>query len=174
MNADREPNRLPLRAGAMLLLAVAVVFIGLGWSSAAKSGDESPQEKLAKSGSQSTASSVVSSEGKSSSAATSEAPKSTTAGAADVPALCVLNAGSTKGWAKDVSDQLKSAGFTIGSEPGNLSTSSVTENTIFYGEGQEDAAQKVADAVPGGASLSVRPPAFTRCEGELAVVVVNP
>ena len=41
MNADREPNRLPLRAGAMLLFAVAVVFIGLGWHSAATSGDGS-------------------------------------------------------------------------------------------------------------------------------------
>ena len=29
MKADREPNRLPLRAGAMLLLAVAVLFLAL-------------------------------------------------------------------------------------------------------------------------------------------------
>ena len=45
MNADREPNRLPLRAGAMLLFAVAVVFVGLGWHSAATSGND-PEKAL--------------------------------------------------------------------------------------------------------------------------------
>lgn len=171
MNADREPNRLPLRAGAMLLLAVAVVFIGLGWNSAAKSDDETPQEKLANNPAQTT--SVTSESTAPSGTEPAGSPTSTPADAADVPKLCVLNAGSTKGLAKQVSDQLQSEGFTIGTEPGNLSTSSVTENTIFYGEGEEDAAKKVAESVPGGASLAERPATFTRCAGELVVVVVT-
>lgn len=174
MKADREPNRLPLRAGAMLLLAVAVVFLFLGAFSAARSGDETPAEKLAGADKSSqTASASVSpsakpTESSASSRATTPANTDT-----DVPKLCVLNAGNISGLAKEVADTLTSAGFTLGTAPGNLPTSSITENTIFYGEGQEDAAAKVAEQVPGGAQTEARPGAFTRCPGELAVIVVD-
>ena len=59
MNADREPNRLPLRAGAMLLFAVAVVFIGLGWHSAATSGDGSKAAETTETRNSFTAASVA-------------------------------------------------------------------------------------------------------------------
>lgn len=173
MKADREPNRLPLRAGAMLLLAVAVVFIGLGLNSALSSGDETPQERLAEVGRSAQATTTDSPTAQSTPSDTSSAPSSTSAQAGDGPKLCVLNAGTVTGLAQEVSDELKSAGFDIGTDPGNLTTSSVTENTIFYGDGEADAAEKVAEAVPGGASTEVRPAAFTRCPGELAVVVVT-
>lgn len=177
MKADRESNRLPLRAGAMLLLAVAVVFLALGWHSAATSGDESPRERLAEVGQSAQATETgdqsPAPESGSASPSTSAASGSSSAQTGDGPALCVLNAGTTTGLAKEVSDELKSAGFQVGSEPGNLTTSSVTENTVFYGEGEDAAAEKVAEAVPGGASTEARPAAFTRCPGELAVVVVS-
>ncbi|MCF8588630.1 LytR C-terminal domain-containing protein [Gordonia liuliyuniae] len=171
MKADRETNRLPLRAGAMLLLAVAVVFIGLGWHHAATSGDDD--------GGTSTAQSPTTSEAATPPASTpggeseSASPSSTTAAdTADVGSMCVLNAGTVTGLAGDVSDKLKEAGFDVsGAE--NLSTGSISENTVFYDEGQEEAAKKVADAVPGGASTDPRPAVFTRCEGELAVIVVT-
>lgn len=172
MKADRETNRLPLRAGAMLLLAVAIVFIGLGWHSAATSGDESAQEKLKQAGqSAQTTAATSGTDGSAATSSPSSAPSSTAA--ADGPKICVLNAGTVTGLANEVSDALAEAGFAIGTAPGNLSTSSVTENTVFYGEGEEEAAEKVAEAVPGGAEPYARPAAFTRCPGELAVVVVS-
>ncbi|WP_440712822.1 LytR C-terminal domain-containing protein [Gordonia sp. FQ] len=171
MKADRETNRLPLRAGAMLLLAVAVVFIALGWHSAASSGKESGKDKLEQAG-QSVASTEQAS-GTTTAPASTKPSDTTSTQAADVPKLCVLNAGTETGLAKKVSDDLKSKGFAIGTDPSNLSTSSVTENTIFYGEGEEAAAKKVAEAVPNGADVTVRPDNFTKCPGELVVVVVN-
>ncbi|WP_366942191.1 LytR C-terminal domain-containing protein [Gordonia sp. (in: high G+C Gram-positive bacteria)] len=156
----------------MLLLAVAVVFIALGWHSAASSGKESGKDKLEQAG-QSVASTEQAS-GTTTAPASTKPSDTTSTQAADVPKVCVLNAGTIKGRAKEVSDKLEAAGFTIGTAPDNLSTSSVNENTVFYGDGEESAAKKVADAVPGGASTDARPVNFTRCEGELVVIVVDP
>lgn len=179
MKADREPNRLPLRAGAMLLLAVAVVFIGLGWHSAATNGQESAEDKLANAGkSVQTITAQPTSEKSPSAKPTSAAPSKSASPSSSVRAgdslkLCVLNAGTTGGLAKKVSDELAAKGFAIGTDPANLSTSSVTENTVFYDEGDDEAAQKVADEITG-ATIEARPSAFTKCPGELAVVVVTP
>ncbi|MFT3716704.1 MAG: LytR C-terminal domain-containing protein [Gordonia sp. (in: high G+C Gram-positive bacteria)] len=165
MKADREPNRLPLRAGAMVLFALAVVFLFLGLFSVFSGGDD-PKDDLAKEGTATSASAAPSS----AAASSADKPK---VDASDVPKLCVLNAGTTTGLAKEVGDKLTAAGFALGTTPSNLSTSSVTENTIFYDAGDEAAAKKVADAVPGGADTTPRPEQFTRCPGELVVVVVQ-
>ncbi|MEJ9077150.1 LytR C-terminal domain-containing protein [Gordonia malaquae] len=169
MKADRETNRLPLRAGAMLLLAIAVVCIGLGWHSAATSGDDGKADLADTQTSASADQTPSASTPKK--ASTSTAP-STVTDAADVGTMCVLNAGTQTGLAGEVSDALKAAGFTV-SEAANLSTASISENTIFYGAGKESAAKKVAESVPGGADVTERPAAFTKCPGELAVVVVS-
>ncbi len=172
MNADRENNHLPLRAGAMLLLAVAVVALLLGIQSCSDSGKETAHDKLAEQN--------VPSETVTSSAPATQRPSgatssstSTTSVSASSSKVCVLNAGSISGLATEVSDELKSAGFTIGTDPANLATSSISENTVFYTDGQEEDAKKVAAAVPGGASAEERPDAFPRCEGEIAVIVVS-
>ncbi|MDY6809228.1 LytR family transcriptional regulator [Gordonia sp. HNM0687] len=159
MNADHEPSRLPLRAGAMMLLAVAIVFLGLGWHSAATSGDD-PEREL-----QDAQSQVATS--------TTQSAASTTASAsADTPQLCVFNAGSISGLAADVTESLQAAGFQT-DEPGNLSTASITENTIFYDDDQQSAAQEVADALGGDASLDPRPSSFTQCPDGIPVIVVT-
>lgn len=168
MNADREPNRLPLRAGAMLLLAVAVVFLFLGINSCSASNQESAHDKLAEAG-QSAQAKDPSASAK---PASSSAPKPSAA-PVDGPKVCVLNAGTTTGLAKKVGDALTSAGFALGTAPGNLSTASIDENTVFFGAGDEEAAKKVAAAVPGGAEASPRPDVFTKCPGELVVIVVK-
>ncbi|AZG46209.1 LytR C-terminal domain-containing protein [Gordonia insulae] len=160
MNPDREPSRLPLRAGAMLLLAVAIVFIGLGWHSAATSGDDPEQDLKA-------AQSQVSTTSTATSAASSSPSVS-----ADTPELCVFNAGSVSGLAGDVTDALKAKGFQT-AEPGNLTTSSVTENTVFYDDGQKSAADKVAEALGGDASVDPRPSSFTQCSDGIPVIVVT-
>ncbi|MFM9377035.1 LytR C-terminal domain-containing protein [Gordonia sp. VNK21] len=173
MKADREPNRLPLRAGAMLLLAVAVLFLALGIHSATKDDDPAKELEQAGQSAQLTETTSAGNGGGGTAGESTSPSKTTSADAADVPELCVLNAGTVTGLAKTVSDDLESAGFSIGTDPGNLSTSSVTENTVFYNEGEQSAGEKVAQAVPGGASAEARPAAFSNCPGEIAVVVVT-
>jgi hypothetical protein len=160
MNPDREPSRLPLRAGAMLLLAIAIVFVGLGWHSAATSGDD-PEKDLEAAQTQVTTTA----------AAPSSATSSSAAASADTPELCVFNAGSVSGLAGEVTDSLKAKGFQT-AEPSNLTTSSVTENTVFYDEGQKSAADQVASAL-GDASVDPRPSSFTQCSDGIPVIVVT-
>ncbi|GAC53846.1 LytR C-terminal domain-containing protein [Gordonia amicalis] len=156
MNADREPNRLPLRAGAMMLFAVAVVFIGLGWHSAATSGSEPEAETTA------TATSTP----------TSATPSSTSA-SASAKRVCVINAGQVSGLASDVTDLLKEKGYTM-AQPGNYTAGGFSENTIFYDEDSDKAqADQLADALGGTVSVEERPSSFTRCRGGLPVIVVT-
>lgn len=161
MNADRDTNRLPLRAGAMLLFAVAIVFIGLGWHSAATSGND-PEAAL-----QAAQASAP--------ATTSSAPASSTAAASDVK-ICVVNAGQIAGLAGEVADQLKEKGFTT-QKPSNYTRGGFSENTIVYSEAdQKDEAQKIADALSGDASVESRDnlgSSFAPCQGGIAVVVVS-
>ncbi len=171
MKPDRESTRLPLRAGAMLLLAISVVFLFLGINSCSAGSKESAHDKLAEAGqsAQATATETATT----SAPASSPASPSPSIDVSDVPKLCVLNAGTTGGLAKEVSDKLKSAGFAIGTAPGNLSTASIDENTVFYDDGAQEAAEKVAAAVPGGAEASPRPDVFDKCPGEIVVIVVE-
>ena len=147
----------------MLLLAVAIVFVGLGWHSAATSGDD-PERDLKAAQSQVTTTAAAPSSAASSS--------SSARASADTPELCVFNAGSVSGLAGEVSDSLKAKGFAT-TEPGNLTTSSVTENTIFYDEGQKSAADEVASALGGDTSVDPRPSSFTQCSDGLPVIVVT-
>lgn len=144
----------------MLLLAVAIVFVGLGWHSAATSGDD-PEKDLEAAQTQVTTTAAPSSSATSSSASAS----------ADTPELCVFNAGSVSGLAGEVTDSLKGKGFQT-AEPSNLTTSSVTENTVFYDEGQKSAADEVAAAL-GDASVDPRPSSFTQCSDGIPVIVVT-
>ncbi|MGC4933368.1 LytR C-terminal domain-containing protein [Gordonia sp. DT30] len=163
MNADRESNRLPLRAGAMLLFAVAIVCVGLGWHSAATSG-KNPEAQLraAQSG-----------------APTSAAPAPTQSSATNSAKVCVINAGTVNGLATVVDDQLKSKGFTTAgiTSESNYSQGGFTENTIVYSTpGQKAQAQKIAQALDNDYSVDSRAnmaSSFTRCAGGVAVVAVR-
>ncbi len=155
----------------MLLLAIAVVCLGLGIHQLTMS-DEAPDAGLKAAGE--SAQAAASAE-RSQQEAPSSTPAQTSARTADtagVPKLCVLNAGNVTGLAGEVSKTLTDAGFKVG-ETANLSTGSISENTIFFNPDQEEAAKKVAAAVPGGADLAARPAVFTRCADELAVIVVS-
>ena len=171
---ERDSNRLPLRAGAMLLLAVAIVFVGLGWHSAATS-DSNPEAQL-----QAAAASSSATPGTTAAPSTSSTASSTgTPGAAgessasaSSPLVCVFNAGTITGLAVEVTDALKAKGYRT-SAPGNLSTSSITENTVFYTPSQRTQAQQIASDLDGGASIDARPSAFTQCRGGIAVVVLT-
>ncbi len=175
MTPERDSNRLPYRAGAMLLLAVAIVFVGLGWHSAASS-DSNPEAQLqaAAASESSSPSTTASPSSPSSSAATSGTPGAAgeSSASASGPLVCVFNAGTVTGLAVEVTDELKSKGYRT-SAPGNLTTSSITENTVFYTASQRAQAQQIASDLGGGASIDARPSAFTQCRGGIAVVVLT-
>lgn len=156
----------------MLLLAIAVTCLGLGIHQLTTSGDD-PDAGLKAAGQ--SAEAAAGSTKQDAPTASTTAPPTTSETAAPVegvPPMCVLNAGNVTGLAGEVKDALTAEGFTVTTAE-NLSTASVSENTIFYTPDQEEAAKKVAEAVPGGAELNPRPDVFTRCLGELAVVVVS-
>ncbi|GAA1482199.1 hypothetical protein GCM10009624_26390 [Gordonia sinesedis] len=160
MNADREPNRLPLRAGAMLLFAVAVVFIGLGWHSAA-TADSDPEAGLEAAARSNSATA----------SATSASPSSSAA--AGSTRICVINAGSVSGLAAEVTDDLKQKGFRT-APPRNYDGGGFTENTIYYDDADQKAeADRVAEALGGDASVEERTSRFTLCRDGIPVVVVT-
>ena len=146
----------------MLLLAVAVVFFGLAWHSAASGGDD-PEKELAEAGAKLPAASLSPSV-----AATTSSSATTT----KAPSLCVFNAGTVAGLAGDVATELEGKGFTV-SEPANLTTDSITENTIFYDSGDRSAAQRVSKALGGSVSVEARPDVFTECPDGMPVIVVT-
>ncbi|NMO04166.1 LytR C-terminal domain-containing protein [Gordonia sp. TBRC 11910] len=163
MNADREPNHLPLRAGAMLLLAIAVACIGLGWHSAVTSGKD-PEQALDRAGASAPITSTP---------VTSAAP--TSAAASTTVKLCVFNAGSVHGLAREVTDELKAKGYHLAS-PANLTTSSFSENTVFY-DSDGDAGNTKAEAQKVAKDMNIsaveeRPSSFTQCAYGIPVIVV--
>ncbi|MBT0567029.1 LytR C-terminal domain-containing protein [Williamsia sp. CHRR-6] len=174
MTTERTSSRLPLRAGAMVLLSIAVVFIGLGWHSAVTT-TRSPEADLAAAAksSSATASStpVPAGAGANQPVTTAEASPTTTTTSGTKPLVCVFNAGSVKGLATEVNSTLKAKGWRV-APPGNLTSSSITENTVFYTPTQKAAATELA-ADLGEASLDARPASFTRCPTGIAVVVVT-
>ncbi|GAA3027110.1 LytR C-terminal domain-containing protein [Gordonia defluvii] len=144
MTTERDTNRLPLRAGAMLLLAVAIVFFGLG------------AHRLA-TGSTNQAGPVAAPSAPRPSGATppSEAVADTSVAASSTK-VCVVNAGSVSGLAGSVTEQLKTKGYKT-AEPANMLSSTLNENTIFYRPGTEVAAKQVATDLGGGYSVEPRP-----------------
>ncbi|MDL9936997.1 LytR C-terminal domain-containing protein [Gordonia sp. ABSL1-1] len=143
MNADREPNRLPFRAGAMLLFAVAVVFIGLGWHSAVTSGDD---EDSAPAAGPATVTTPV-------------APPTSTV-EASTKSVCVINAGEVEGLAGKVTAELKQQGYKT-RKARNYSGGGFSENTIFYDDAATKAqADKVNAALGGTYTLEERPSTF--------------
>ncbi|GAB08461.1 hypothetical protein GOARA_012_00110 [Gordonia araii NBRC 100433] len=165
MTSERESNRLPLRAGAMLLLAVAVVFFGLGAHSLATgSGDDAEPAPTAQTTAQQN---PAPASGESKAAAPSADASSTK--------VCVVNAGNVSGLAGSVTDQLKTKGYQT-AEPDNLSSSTLSENTIFYRAGDEAAANQIATDLGGGYSVEQRSPNQTRlpaCTGGVLVIAVT-
>ncbi|RPA57632.1 LytR family transcriptional regulator [Gordonia oryzae] len=163
MNADRESNRLPLRAGAMVLFAVAIVFVALGWHHAATSGNN-PEAQL-----QAAQSSVPS---------TTSAPASTSSSAAGNARICVINAGTVTGLATEVDEELKGKGFTtIGINAQSNYDGGFSQNTIVYSSSaQKDEADKIAQALDNDYTVDSRASLgnpFSRCVGGIAVVAVQ-
>ncbi|PYE16787.1 LytR cell envelope-related transcriptional attenuator [Williamsia limnetica] len=163
-----EPPHLPFRAGAMLLLAIAVVFIGLGWHSAA-TGDSDPEAGLeaAQSRQPTSSSTEVSAPSRTSTSASSSASVDP-----DRPQVCVFNAGAIGGLGQTYARQVEGLGWDTAA-PTNLQSASITENTVFYSSGQREAAEQLADDLGGEVSVDPRPAAFDQCPRGLPLIVVT-
>lgn len=176
MTPDREPNRLPFRAGAMLLLAIAVVCIGLGWHSAVTTSSSPEADLAAAAASGSASASAPGSTASSSPSASSLGSPSESAGesssSSSGPLVCVYNAGSISGLAVEVTATLKSKGYRV-SAPGNLQSASITENTVFYSSALKSDADRLVSDLGNDATADLRPSSFTQCRGGLAVVVIT-
>lgn len=158
----------------MLLLAVAVVCIGLGWHSAVTT-ESSPDADL-RAAAASSSTTVATPGASAGSTAPRSVPGSSTAGASGAsrsgPLVCVYNAVSVSGLAVEVSSSLESKGWRV-SEPGNLQSASITENTVFYSPALRSQDELIAADLGGDASTDPRPSSFTQCRGGLAVVVIT-
>jgi hypothetical protein len=150
----------------MLLLAIAVVCIGLGWHSAA-SGDSDPEAGLEAAQSRQPSTSAP-------------APPATTTGSSttstsadpDRPRVCIFNAGTVGGLGQTYRKLVDDAGWTTAT-PGNLQSASITENTIFYTATQQEYAEQLAEELGGDISVDPRPAAFDQCQGGLPLIVVT-
>lgn len=169
-----DPPHLPFRAGAMLLLAIAVVCIGLGWHSAA-TGDSDPEAGLEAAQSRQPSSSQTQQPAESqASESTSGSTSASTSTSVDPdrPEVCVLNAGTISGLGQTFTKKIKDLGWATDT-PANLQSASITENTVLYSSGQQKDAEQLADDLGGEVSVDPRPSAFTECADGLPLIVVT-
>ncbi|MBM7416367.1 type IV secretory pathway TrbL component [Rhodococcus sp. PvP016] len=143
----------PLRALAMVLLSLAVVFAGLGFFSLTGSGEDTPTSTAAAVTTTAAAAAPAApqSDASAGSAATTttSAPSSTTAAA---QSLRVLNNSNVSGLAAEVAQTLESAGFTVG-ETGNYSSGTIAASTVYYDPsvpGQQAEAERIATTLGFG------------------------
>ncbi|GAB2640612.1 hypothetical protein GCM10027169_05790 [Gordonia jinhuaensis] len=172
MNSDRDSNKLPLRAAAMVLLAVAIVFVGLGWHSlASTSSSDKPVAAASESAVTTSAAPSTEKSAPSSDAADASGTTSASVAPADAPDVCIYNAGTISGLATDYREKVTGLGYQV-SSVGNFSSPSITENTVFYTSSQRAAATALASSL-GNVSTDARPSSFTLCRSGMALVVVS-
>lgn len=172
----------PLRALAMVLIALAIVFAGLGAmalssssteSAAAQTADTETSESAASSEAPTTTSQAPVTTAPSTTAApsttlTTTAPTTTPAAPNASAPVRVLNNSTVSGLASQTGAQLRQAGFTVAGE-GNFAAQAMPKTTVYYGDspGERETAQAVAAEL--GVSAQPRIPALA---GEPAGVIV--
>ena len=141
----------PLRALAMVLLSLAVVFAGIGIFSLTGSGSEetaaAPAADTSAVATPTAAPAATS--GTSAPPTTSGSPTTTpatTSGSASVGPIRVLNNSEVSGLAAETAGRLESAGFQVG-ETGNYSSGVIAASTVYYDPavpGQQAQAERIA------------------------------
>lgn len=154
---ERVPDStgLPLRAMVMVLLFLGVVFLLLGWQAVGSSGnsdDDMPTTSVA------TASSAPATP-------TSKPP-------AKHAEVRVYNVSIKEGLAKQVSDDLKAADFTV-SEVGDLQIPDVSTTTVYYSDADGEKATAEAVAHKLKASAEPRIPALANQPPGVIVLVTG-
>lgn len=161
-NPSPEPTGLPLRAAAMVLIAAAIVFAGLGWLSLGKAtSDGQPDTATAAVTSSLTASAApapaaaakAAGSAPSGTAAAATSTAAASAGAiADVP-VRVFNNSSVSGLASRIAGKLRAEGWTVASVQ-NYTAGTIPTTTVYYGSGagEQQAAQRIAGELGVGAA----------------------
>jgi len=149
----------PLRALAMALLSLAVVFAGIGIFSLTGSGDDETAAApaattstaaspagAAPTGTASAAPPAGSTAGSMSSGAPTTTTTATTSGSAAAGEVRVLNNSDVSGLAAETASRLEAAGFQVG-ETGNYSSGVIAASTVYYDPavpGQQAQAERIA------------------------------
>lgn len=178
----------PLRALAMLLISLAILFAGIGMASLGGSDEDAattasssePAEAATEAGSgagmlgsgaASAAPNAAQTPPATSRAATASATPTSAAAAPATPApVRVLNNSNVAGLAAQTASLLEDEGFSI-EETGNYSDGTVGQTTVYYGTtpGEEETALEVADAL--GVSAQPRLPGLADAAPGVIVIV---
>ncbi|MGU3437853.1 LytR C-terminal domain-containing protein [Actinomycetes bacterium M1A6_2h] len=136
----------PLRALAMVLISLAIVFATLGFFSLTGAGtEETPAAASAITTSAPAAASAAPNSSAGSAAPTTSA-STTTSGSSSAPSVRVLNNSNVSGLAATTASTLEAAGFTVG-ETGNYSDGTIPTTTVYYDESsaqERTEAQRIA------------------------------
>lgn len=143
---QRESSGLPLRAIVMVLLFLGIVFLLVGFQ-ALGSGDDSASEQTTVATTTTTA---------------TPSPEAAPEGEAARPEVRVFNISDVAGAAEGVANRLRDDGWTV-AETGNLTLEGVTATTVYFGEGEQEAADAVgrlleAPVEPRSPALAEQPP----------------
>lgn len=163
-NPNPESSGPPLRALAMVLISLAVVFAGVGFLSLGGSDDTETATPAATSSAAPAPSSQApvvpeTEDPETEDPAVGEpqtqaSPTTTSAEAAPGPvSVRVLNNSNVSGLAADVASTLQSEGFTV-SETGNYPSGTIPTSTVFYDDsvpGERAEAERIASTLGIGA-----------------------
>ncbi|MEV0947944.1 LytR C-terminal domain-containing protein [Rhodococcus sp. NPDC049939] len=173
-NPKLESSGPPLRALAMVLIALAILFAGLGFASL--SGSDS-QQVSAPSATTTASTSTTAPAG---AAGTAPAPETTSAAAttsvsADVMSVPVqvFNNSDVTGLAGETAAELTNLGWTV-SETGNYSDTTISETTAYYGTSANEQEAATAIAAELGVSAAPRFPGIEDFPAGVIVIVTAP
>lgn len=173
-NPNPTPGGPPLRALAMVLIALAIVFAGLGAMSLSNSESSAAEETVAETPASTTTTTVVAQVP--ATTASSSAPPVTTTTASSAPATTttpttttaaasgagdrsvsvqVLNNSMVSGLAARRASELTASGWTNVSA-GNYNGANLTTTTVYYGPGAGDKAAATAVAAQVGGTVAAK------------------
>ncbi|WP_433563591.1 LytR C-terminal domain-containing protein [Nocardia sp. CA-151230] len=181
-NPNSSAGGPPLRALAMVLIALAIVFAGLGAMSLSSSDSSSSS---ADSTSQSSVAATTTGAAQQNSAqatttppvaptTTAALPTTTTAAAGVDKTLPVrvYNNGTVPGLAKKTGDQLSSDGYNV-TEVGNYANGVIPKTTVYYGSSPKEQALAQAIAAQLGCSAEPRFPGISDSPTGVIVIVTS-
>lgn len=176
----------PLRALAMVLIALAIVFAGIGAMSLSSSDSSdasatsSTTTAAQQNSTQATTAPVVPTTTAAQPTTTTAAPTTTTVAPTTTAAsgvdkslpVRVYNNGTVAGLAKKTGDQLTADGFNV-TEVGNYPNGVIPKTTVYYGSSAKEQALAQAIAAELGCSAEPRFPGISDSPSGVIVIVTG-
>lgn len=162
----------------MVLIALAILFAGLGFASLGGSDSEETAATVTTSEAATTTAArpttAAGAGGASASAASTTSGASSTTKAADAASVPVrvLNNSNVTGLASQTATELMSSGWTV-SETGNYSDGTISETTVYYGTSaaEKEAATEIAAQL--GVSAEPKFPGIANSSAGVVVIVTS-